>query len=406
MPHPQDKSPISVKELPNPDLNPLLNPTLGRNLGRWAEVYFTSPPEKREEAVEELLRELQGAPSNAAGSDEPTAEVESVPQPAIEPRPFLQTCGKCGQSYAIPQRFCGMCGTALLAAEQSREHDETRHTGKNAETLPLRYAPTSSLLGLEEPVLESSTQPFEDSSDIRWLRDKHLADEADADRPSATRRFAPALLAALAIAALFYAQWRPSQTSSRQAAQPASSAPAAQDKTSEPAPKPSESAKATSPEAAPENPTHPATPLSPHTQASAPAAASAASVQARPEAPPPLTPTEVPRPQASAKPATPSLAPPVASSDFGNGATELAQAEDYLYGRNGSRDTTAAARLLWQAVGKENTSAILLLSNMYMIGEGVPKNCDQARVLLYAAARKHVAQAADKLRNLERSGCP
>jgi TPR repeat protein len=96
----------------------------------------------------------------------------------------------------------------------------------------------------------------------------------------------------------------------------------------------------------------------------------------------------------------------VATSDFGNGATELAQAEVYLNGKNGPRDTTAAARLLWQAVGKENTGAILLLSNMYMIGEGVPKNCDQARVLLYAAARKHVVQAADKLRDLERSGCP
>ena len=405
MPHPQDKSPISVKELPNPALNPLLNPTLGRNLGRWAEVYFTSPPEKREEAVEELLRELQGAPSNSASSDEPTAEVEPVPQ-AVEPQPYLQICGKCGQSYATPQRFCGMCGTALLARDpelESGEQVETRHTGRNAETLPLRYAPTSSLLGLDEPEIESSTQSYEDSSDIRWLRDKHLV--SDEDRPSRMRRYAPALLAALAIGALFYAQWKPSKTSLGKAVQPATTV---QDKTSasEPAPKPNENAKAASPEAAPQSPTHPSAPLSRQTQPSASAAPSAPSVQAPSEASRQLASVETPRPQPSAKPATPSLPPPVATSDFGNGATELAQAEAYLNGRNGARDTAAAARLLWQAVGKENTGAILLLSNMYMIGEGVPKNCDQARVLLYAAARKHVVQAADKLRNLERSGCP
>jgi TPR repeat protein len=77
-----------------------------------------------------------------------------------------------------------------------------------------------------------------------------------------------------------------------------------------------------------------------------------------------------------------------------------------LNGRNGRRDPATAARLLWAAVGKENTSAILLLSDMYMIGDGVPKSCDQAKVLLYVAARKHNVQAADKLRNLEQSGCP
>jgi len=101
------------------------------------------------------------------------------------------------------------------------------------------------------------------------------------------------------------------------------------------------------------------------------------------------------------------LIQPVTSTvNPGNGSIEVAQAEEYLNGRNGSRDAATAARLLWTAVSKENTSAILLLSNMYMIGDGVPKSCDQAKVLLYAAARKHVVQAADKLRNLEQSGCP
>jgi TPR repeat protein len=87
------------------------------------------------------------------------------------------------------------------------------------------------------------------------------------------------------------------------------------------------------------------------------------------------------------------------------GATELAQAEEFLNGRKYPRDSAIAAKYLWKAVGKENTSAILLLSDMYMAGDGVPKSCDQARLLLTAAARKGVPQAADKLRNLLRSGC-
>src|ERR1700727_167723 len=53
--------------LPQAELNPLLNPLLSQNMGRWAEVYFTSPPEKREQAVQELLRDLES--QRAAGED-------------------------------------------------------------------------------------------------------------------------------------------------------------------------------------------------------------------------------------------------------------------------------------------------------------------------------------------------
>jgi len=60
----------SDSNLPQPELNPLLNPVLGQHMGRWAEVYFTSPPEKREAAVLELLRELR---SNSNPQPEGTA---------------------------------------------------------------------------------------------------------------------------------------------------------------------------------------------------------------------------------------------------------------------------------------------------------------------------------------------
>jgi len=97
--------------------------------------------------------------------------------------------------------------------------------------------------------------------------------------------------------------------------------------------------------------------------------------------------------------------PPQLEASTTNGSEELALALDYLNGKRGPRDSAEAAKFLWKAVGKENPSAILLLSDMYLIGDGVPRSCDQARLLLNAATRKNVPQAAQKLRNLQTSGC-
>ncbi|MDQ1389767.1 MAG: hypothetical protein QOF56_3221, partial [Acidobacteriaceae bacterium] len=60
MAHPRDK--FDEETLPDPELNPLLNPVLAAHMGRWAEVYFTSPPEKRGQAVSDLIRELKDKP--------------------------------------------------------------------------------------------------------------------------------------------------------------------------------------------------------------------------------------------------------------------------------------------------------------------------------------------------------
>ncbi len=53
------REPVAADELSNPELNPLLNPVLEENMGRWAQVYLTSPPEKRPQAVADLLLELR-----------------------------------------------------------------------------------------------------------------------------------------------------------------------------------------------------------------------------------------------------------------------------------------------------------------------------------------------------------
>jgi len=88
------------------------------------------------------------------------------------------------------------------------------------------------------------------------------------------------------------------------------------------------------------------------------------------------------------------------------GAEELATAQKFLDARPGAaRDSREAAQWLWKAVAKQNATATFLLSDLYLRGDGVSKNCDQGRLLLDAAARKGVAAAAERLRHLQAFGC-
>jgi TPR repeat protein len=69
------------------------------------------------------------------------------------------------------------------------------------------------------------------------------------------------------------------------------------------------------------------------------------------------------------------------------------------------RDGAEAAKWLWKSIAKHNSEATLLLADLYLKGDGVSKNCDQARVLLDSAARKGMAGAGERLRNLQAFGC-
>jgi TPR repeat protein len=63
-------------------------------------------------------------------------------------------------------------------------------------------------------------------------------------------------------------------------------------------------------------------------------------------------------------------------------------------------------RSLWSAVSQGNTSAEVTLAKLYLIGGGVPKSCDQAKILLQAAAKKGNGEAIDKLSQISQQGCP
>jgi hypothetical protein len=99
--------------------------------------------------------------------------------------------------------------------------------------------------------------------------------------------------------------------------------------------------------------------------------------------------------------------PPAPAPEAENpGESELILAWQYLEGQGGKpRDPTAASQLLWSAVKKGNLTAETTLANLYLRGEGVPKNCDQARVLLSAASDKGDPEARRKLLELNKTGC-
>jgi TPR repeat protein len=89
-----------------------------------------------------------------------------------------------------------------------------------------------------------------------------------------------------------------------------------------------------------------------------------------------------------------------------NGSEELSMAQAYLSGTSGEpRNSAEAAKWLWKSMAKHNSTATLTLADLYLKGDGVAKNCDQARVLLDSAARAGMKQAGEQLRHLQAFGC-
>ncbi len=88
-----------------------------------------------------------------------------------------------------------------------------------------------------------------------------------------------------------------------------------------------------------------------------------------------------------------------------SGEEDLALAQRYLGDRSSTASRAAATGFLWSAVQKGNLEAEITLADMYARGDGVPKNCDQARVLLRAASRRGSAEASEELGQILRRGC-
>ncbi len=83
--------------------------------------------------------------------------------------------------------------------------------------------------------------------------------------------------------------------------------------------------------------------------------------------------------------------------------TELAAGREFVPGKPKHLSEDLAS--LWNAVENGDTSAEVQLANRYITGDGIGKNCDQARVLLQAAAKRGNELAAKRLTELSNSGC-
>ena len=408
-------------------------------MGRWAEVYFTSPPEKREEAVLELLRELQGDDSRredgvtsapqAQGTAEqkqdhaarlavaPTSQIAGVEE-------TLAPCPVCGWANPVSHRFCGMCGQSVMEPKSVADleiadlhvenrivespHIETPYSEAPrqdaAQNNRPQYAPDNVVY---EPPPSSNESPlFHAGRDDRADRSDDRDDGRNADRnedrsndrnddifsySAAPRSYRVHIGIALAIVifALGYVAWRSMQLTSQHAHVGPLPPPAA---ATEPA-TPSFAPTTTS------NPVAPDRPPSANLQAGVPSptdppSGNAGSGSGRPE------------PANAAPTANPAIERNLPSETFGGyGAEELATAQRFLNGVGEERNHAEAAKWLWKAVAKHNADAPLLLSDLYLRGDGVSKSCDQARVLLDAAARRGTKDAGERLRHLQAFGC-
>ncbi len=392
--HAKDESNAST--LPDPELNPLLNPLLAAHMGRWAEVYFTTPPEKRGQAIAELLRELQSAPSQGEtpfeDANQPLQEKSgpAIPADAVPVgAELLLTCPVCAHTNPIDQLFCGMCGAAMVAGLGKVRGPQAAEDSPTIARRSIEYESSvkaDSLKHAMEPAAEAATASEPDAAPDG---PQPYFPSIGAESEPAPNRYGPYLGTVLAIllVVVVYMAWRGIKAISGRP----ESAPAAISSPASPA------------QAAPADSVTPkAEPGNPHGQGDD----SSASPQRGKK-------TAQPKPtrhqSADAEPASQLVTPAAGSSPLTpetSGGDDYANAQKYLNGAPGAaRDSKEAALWLWKAVGKGNLAASLALSELYLRGDGVAKNCDQARLLLDAAARKGSRAAAERLKNLQAFGC-
>jgi len=74
---------------------------------------------------------------------------------------------------------------------------------------------------------------------------------------------------------------------------------------------------------------------------------------------------------------------------------------------NASRQKPAMTpQQLWALVQAGNSKAAVALAELYIKGEGVSQNCNQARVLLLVASEKRNPEAIKRLHELDKTDCP
>lgn len=409
MAYPTDRS-----SLPDAELNPLLNPLLAKNMGRWAEVYFNAVPEKREEAVQDLVRQLETEQAqreqSVVGTNQDSFPVPRFNRSAAFTDPSTQqdieqsarnrnviACATCGHETARDQRFCGMCGAKLSSTAPQEEPSA-------APDMESRKREGE----YEEQEYSSRSEYGDDSHrDSRPLFSQYNYDDDDRIRgmfqtePQEPRSYRGIIAVVVAIIAvvLIYVAWHSGQAASalrrveegktavsEQPATPSnqstpqSAGEAQQGAGASPASAQTNTAGNTPPNPAPQQP------------------------QTTTE-PPRENPREPGRRPVTVAAATDKTTDATTGTTPDSGTQELAMAQRYLNGTNGQADRAEAAQWLWKAVAKRNLQATVELSDLYLRGEGVAKSCDQGRILLDAAAIRGSKEAGVRLQHLQAFGC-
>jgi hypothetical protein len=356
VPYLRDKSPDGLRPS---DLNPLTNSALERNLSRWAKVYFGNPPGKREQAVSKLLQEIRIETLESLKAQ--AARREGLSQSAESQEVACSTCQHKNQRR---EKFCGRCGATLNPASVAVNNSDSA-----------------------APQVTAEASAAQSESDVQWLRERSLGSLYAS--PARVWRGWKYVVGGLiiALAGSTYLQWAPKLQTRMSSPGITTASPA------------------TAPEAQFPEGNSSTTAVAPET---------ISSISKAPEIKPSFATangsdqkTALPGLQPAAQKSSLLVAAPPPQSAIGGdtGDPELRLAQRYLGGSMGVRDSSEAAKLLWKAVRKQNTTAVVLLSDLYLRGDGVPQSCDQARLLLVAATKRGAPQAAEQLRNLESRGC-
>lgn len=346
MPHTTNKPEIDT--LPEPELNPVMNPLLAAHMGRWAEVYFTTLPENRGQAVAELLRELQNGsfPESASfqvidderledEAHEKKVEREEAPDGSLQ---VAEAAPVSAAHWSVPEPIGASFPEHAIGRASLKTAYEGHDDREVAWTLQARNLAHFDVGSNVESYVERRPYPY------RY-------------------RIYGSVALAILLTFLLYMAWRGTKASSHVAGTPS------------PLP-------ITTPEVKP-----------PDSPVRAKDKIKATSRKRRPAATPGASPVTMAKSHAviGAEP---------------SGVGEFVTAERYLKGTLGTTpDSREAALWFWKAVGDGNLAATIALSDLYLRGDGVTKSCDQAHMLLDAAARKGSPAAAERLRHLQAFGC-
>lgn len=411
---PQFRNEFDVNTHPDPEINPLVNPLLAANMGRWAEVYFTTPPEKRDQAIRDLLRELQGDPAvDASGSTQggstefgPTEsgstesadydtweKIEEIDAPVSSASEAILKCDVCAHPNETGQRFCGMCGAELQQGPSHEDSSESAAFEAEENRKPARAV-------RETLVPDPYPEPYRGNHDglasFEPLRRDDIRRFASGSESLSYRyRLYIGLAVAVFLAGLLYMAWHRRDASSG----------AASRQHELPSPVPAEPPATTNNAAQPKQPEATSSPATESARKDLPVQPAGGPVETVPAAPRASAKRGIAR-SATGRAVSASETSSEVAVSTQTGAEELTVAERYLRGDAGAaRDSSQAVAWLWKAVGKGNLAATVTLSDLYLRGDGVAKNCDQGRLLLDAAARKGASAAAQQLRHLQAFGC-